>query len=617
MNFSSLSSAWLFALLVPLVVFYFLKLRRPRQVVPSLVLWRQVINDQRVNSPFQRFKRNILLLLQILLLALLVLAAMQPFLRRAPEVTSRLPILVDISASMAGKAGDQSRLDEAKKRIGERIESLVPGQEIALVAFSKSARRLTGFTDNKSDLRAALDGLKVEDTAGGVDEALRVAQAMARTQPFEKAVLISDGNLPGKSTFELPFQIEIEKLPPAGPNVGIVALNARRGDGLSWDVFVQLGASANHSVESVTVDLRSGADSLASESIAVGGDTSAPRLAFRIAGDTASTIRAVISTPRSDSLASDNEAWLTLPALRPLDVFAPESFGALRRALGTMEGLRIFPTKDSPSPASFDLLFAANSEELKTHARLSVGLGFVPEELRDTVAIGKGSIAAIDWRRDSPLLLHMSFDEVLFSDDPKIVEGVVASAIGARGYEVLVDGPHGPLMLGKMEEEAGRVYALFVPERSTLPFRVAFPVWVSNLVEQARRYSGTAEAGAVETGVLPRQIFSGAGEVTVEGPAGRRVERTSERGVLSGIPAPFVGDYRLSGPGGVVLLGASLLSLQETSLATIGELEFGDSVSVEVSEAGRKTDRSLWWSVAFLGYCVLLLEWWWFQRKPW
>ena len=61
--------AWLFLLFVPLVIFYFLKLKRPRLEIPSLALWRSVLNDQRVNSPFQRFKRNLLLLyLQILLL---------------------------------------------------------------------------------------------------------------------------------------------------------------------------------------------------------------------------------------------------------------------------------------------------------------------------------------------------------------------------------------------------------------------------------------------------------------------------------------------------------------------------------------------------------------------
>jgi Ca-activated chloride channel family protein len=62
-GFFSLSSAWLALLLIPLVIFYFLKLTRPRQRVSSLLLWYQVVNDQRVNSPFQKFKRSLLLLL--------------------------------------------------------------------------------------------------------------------------------------------------------------------------------------------------------------------------------------------------------------------------------------------------------------------------------------------------------------------------------------------------------------------------------------------------------------------------------------------------------------------------------------------------------------------------
>ena len=171
MNFTSLSSAWLFALLIPLVVFYFLKLKRPRQVIPSLVLWRQVLSDQRVNSPFQRFKRNLLLLLQILLLALLVLAAMQPFLRREAKRSGRLPILVDVSASMAAldKDGGRSRLDEAKQRLRERIAALLPDQELCLIAFSKSARKITGFTNNKTELRDAVAVLQFYRNADAQD----------------------------------------------------------------------------------------------------------------------------------------------------------------------------------------------------------------------------------------------------------------------------------------------------------------------------------------------------------------------------------------------------------------------------------------------------------------
>ena len=67
LSFVNLYGARFFLALIPLVILYFLKLRRPRVAVPSLVLWASVLNDQRVNSPFQRFRRNLLLLLQVLL----------------------------------------------------------------------------------------------------------------------------------------------------------------------------------------------------------------------------------------------------------------------------------------------------------------------------------------------------------------------------------------------------------------------------------------------------------------------------------------------------------------------------------------------------------------------
>jgi hypothetical protein len=71
---------------VPLVT---LKLSRPRLQVPSLALWRAVLEDRRVNSPFQRFQRSLLLLLQLMLLCLAVLAAMLPFWSGAAGVNCR------------------------------------------------------------------------------------------------------------------------------------------------------------------------------------------------------------------------------------------------------------------------------------------------------------------------------------------------------------------------------------------------------------------------------------------------------------------------------------------------------------------------------------------------
>src|SRR5579864_7014560 len=228
--------AHLFWLLVPLVIFYFLKLKRPRLEVPSLALWRSVLNDQRVNSPFQRFKRNLLLLLQVLLLVCLVLAAMQPFIPTGADHSDHLPVLIDTSASMA--AVDEtglSRLDRGRQEVRKLIDDLLPNQKLCLVAVSSTARRLTEFTNNQRVLRDALDQLEVSQVGSRLEDALRMAQAMARTVNIKTVVLYTDGNVPPEIDFELPFQLNFQKLPPAGRNIGITALNARRGEE-RWDV---------------------------------------------------------------------------------------------------------------------------------------------------------------------------------------------------------------------------------------------------------------------------------------------------------------------------------------------------------------------------------------------
>lgn len=615
--FTSLGNAWLLALLVPLVAFYFLKLKRPRVAIPSLVLWRQVLNDQRVNSPFQRFKRNILLLLQILVLVLLALAAMQPFLRREAARAHRMPVLIDVSASMAAldHSRGATRLDEVKRQLRERIDALLPDQEFSLVAFGKTARRLTPFTNNHRELREALDALTVEDVPSDIEEALRLAQALGRTEPFDKVLLLSDGNLPTQANFELPFQIDFQKIAPGGSNFGIVAFSARRAPGGHWQVFVQLAGSANAESTTGTLELRQGDKVLAHEDVSLTRGSN-PRLAFDLAGGPGAVLEARLRLNDFDSLTSDDAAWLTLPASRPLAIFVPESLAAYRHALVAVQDVNVYPDANASTPAVFDLVISDNEEDLQKPARVRCAIGIVPPDVRSQVSIESKNSQAIDWRRDSPLLQHVNLRDVIFMDQPVSAAGATDEALAKLGYDILIQGERGPLMIEKRDGDGLRVSLLFNTDRSTLPYRVGFPILISNLVQAALHESGLSEAEAARTGVLSAEGFVANASCTITGPANfRRTAQADAQGRLTGIPAPHTGEYTIATSGASPQpVGVSLLSASETSLAAVEQLQFNDQLTVAASTAPAKSDRTLWWAIAFAAFVALLVEWWWFQR---
>ena len=72
--------AWFVLAGVPvgIIALYFLKLRRRPVRVPSTILWRRSLEDLHVNSLFQRLRRNLLLFLQLLAVALAMLALAGP-----------------------------------------------------------------------------------------------------------------------------------------------------------------------------------------------------------------------------------------------------------------------------------------------------------------------------------------------------------------------------------------------------------------------------------------------------------------------------------------------------------------------------------------------------------
>jgi hypothetical protein len=157
---------------------------------------------------------------------------------------------------------------------------------------------------------------------------------------------------------------------------------------------------------------------------------------------------------------------------------------------------------------------------------------------------------------------------------------------------------------------------LFHTDRSSLVYRVGFPILVQNLTQIAAQRAHLLDAKAHATGVLSIQKFTPDTEVQISGPNGQRETATSDsNGLLSGVSAQSVGGYEITASGDPIKIGVSLISSSETGLRVAETLTFPE-VSISAATTALKTDQPLWHWFAMTGLVLLLVEWWYFQKRP-
>lgn len=621
----ALLPAALAALAVPVVILYFLRLKRPRLEVPSLALWRVVQQDRRVNAPFQRFRRHLPLLLQLLLLALLVAAAMQPYLRDGPPVQGRVPVLIDCGASLGARTapGGPTRLELIQRQLHARIAHLASGEQLCLIAFADQARQLTGFTDDRRELAAAVDALTVEHVGAVLAPALALAQGLWRAGGFDHAELVSDGDLPEQVDVDLAFRLEYAPLEAPVPNAGITALDAsRRADG-RWDIFCAVEAADE---VPAGLRLRLSADGVPITERALpltaGGSE---RLVATIDGSAPAIVRADLSAVGFDALADDDHATLVLPALRPLRAWVDPNAVAWRRAVAPLPGVRLdppiaegaaaAPAPPAPPSEGYDLAITTTSDA--PTARLRLDDGVVPPALAALVTTASGTSAVVDWRRSEPLLAHVDLHDLVIATRVAYAAGADEAAVEEAGWRVLVHGDQGPLLVTREQGEHTACALLFPSAQSTLPYRIALPVLAANLVAIARSATGQAEAHALPTGVLPAVRADPGTAVVLSGPGQERQRVTADSdGFAAGLRLTAPGLYQLHLGATTTPVGCGLLAAGVTHLTRAANLGFRDHASTVVP-ASAHAERPLWPLLAAAALLVCLFEWWYAHRRPW
>jgi hypothetical protein len=213
MTFGLLSAAQM-AIVVALtgaavLAIFFLKVRHPLVIVPSLVLWQRVLDEHRRDSLIERLRRVISLLIALAIAWLLALAAGEP--RPAGGSGGRLALVIDNGPSMNAEVpGGETRLERARDAARALVDR-AGGDARFQVADTTGAVR----TPPDLDRRQALEAIERIRPGFGPP---RTPAAAGGYEP----VYFTDG-----ARLDPPAEARVVSLAGPAPNVGITAFEIR------------------------------------------------------------------------------------------------------------------------------------------------------------------------------------------------------------------------------------------------------------------------------------------------------------------------------------------------------------------------------------------------------
>ena len=609
--------AFAFAASIPLViVFYLLKRKRTTKLVSSTLLWQKFLADTQASAPFQKLRQNWLLYLQLLLLALAVLALTRPYFKSSAKPAQLRVIILDGSASMQATDEAPSRFGKARAEALKWVDSLAPTDQMIVLLAGANTEVQQSATSDKSALRRALQACAPSDTPTRLVPALKMAEALVRDRHSAEVHLFSDGAVADLGDFERQsLPLIYHKVGQRAENLGITALDVRAfPDNASQRAIYANVANFSSNAMSSELELYFQANDsdaqtlLDTRPLTVPGQQSAPQI-FQ-ASQTLDGVFTVRLTGKDD-LIVDNEASIVSLLPKPVRVLlVTPGNRLLEKALRAVVNVQLTVANDlTDAGAGFDFIVLDGVQPTVWPAGNVLAFHTVNTNWIESVAAVEAP-AIVDWKASHPLLRYAGFDNV------QVVRSLIPRDSSPPWAVSILEAPQGPLILAG---ELGRqriVWVGFDPLESNWPLRVSFPIFIANVVDWLNPANATGAQLLVKAGdpfrlALAEPVKS----AEVKLPGGKSVTLNVENAneLIFG-DTTRQGVYHLRAGTNEVTFCVDLLDAAESNIRPRGELEFGSYTRVAATTTQR-TNMELWRTFAAIGLIVLLLEWWWYHRR--
>ncbi|MGI8589304.1 MAG: BatA domain-containing protein [Chloroflexia bacterium] len=597
-------------LAVPIIVFYMLRLRRQEITVSSSMLWRQVLQDRQANTPWQKLRRNLLLYLQLLVLAMLVFALARPFLTGAASVGGNIVLVLDASASMQARDGANggTRFAQAQAEATRLVDNLASGAHMTLILAGPTATTIVSSGQDKPALRAAVAGLRASNGPGNMPAAITLAAAAAGA-PDTTLVVISDGAVGDAKLPDVTAAVRYVPVGTGRENTAITAL-ALRDAPQGPQLFVGLSNTGVQPASGLlTVETDGRLWDSRQVSLAPGADQALTQ------PDLPLTTRLVTVTLKTaDILPADNTAWAArAPSGSAVTLLVSPGNSFAEKALNLLPQVHL----SQEQPATYKPVGGYDLTVFDSYlpAALPPGSLLLINPPDSPLVPVSGTIpypALGPIESNDPLLRYVNLSNVHIAEARKAhIPPWARTLVRTAGGD--------PLLL--VGETGGRRVAVltFDLHRSDLALQVAFPILMSNLVGWLAPGSSLELPPRLTVGsALALHPLPEADRVTVTTPAGpdmpsRQVSLPAGNGVSFGDTAEL-GLYRVDQTakgkpvGATEYFAVNLLDRAEADIAPRASLELqGHAIAGTKGAAGPEEIAPALLALAML---LLLLEWW-------
>ncbi|HEY8438130.1 MAG TPA: BatA and WFA domain-containing protein [Candidatus Limnocylindrales bacterium] len=529
-------------LFVPAVVaMYLLRLRRTETVVPSTLLWQRLAADVEANAPWQKLRRSVLFLLQLLLVVALALLAARPFLERPAGLARDLVVIVDTSASMGATDVQPDRLTAAKDAAKEVLRDLPAGGRVSVIEAGRTARIVATGTTDIGRVRGAIDSIRPTVSRGDLGDALALAQQLAVQSGDAEILVATDAALavPPTTKVEAPIRVVRVGDPKGSRNQAIVALAVRTApSAVTRSVFVSV---ANFDLESATRRLEVWADDrlIETRTLPIDAQQKADVIVDDVPADIGTIeVRLVAGSEdadpdaRPDLLAADDRAWAVVPVQRPRNILVVgRGDPYLETALSYLPNSHLFGLTPDEYPAGAVRTDGTSWDLIIFDANVPATLPATP-----VLAIAPPSSSAVGevtGTLENPGIGALGTDEpILRYVDLSTTHIAKASQLALPAWaRTVIPGPKGsPLLYTGVRAGLPTAVLAFEPRESDLPLQVAFPLLIANLTGELLGGSANPTAAVKPGDPVALGIPAGAAGLHVVRPDGSATDLTAGAG---------------------------------------------------------------------------------------